>query len=1135
MEYIKKIRPILNNPKVNILQKINFIKQNVSAGEYKDALKAHPAFRNIFYSNPYFKDISDIKQREPFLFTGNFKKEFYWITLFIENFLPDINEFMVLKSQFENYILLESYADAKVILNKIEDQFGVNLWTIDANLFLEEYISGTESNWERLSYYLKEINNPFYEFIINFNSKRVEKKLSYENCFNQFQNDIDHINSSDIVKDFLVFKNFHIANYEYSSKNLESVLYISNIFSVIDQYLTLIDCIIYNISNSTEIDRIIFPFVVKAKEIVTHDNRLVNIYNFINRSNVLIEGVDDSLLYDAFDNYYIGNFEQSLKIALDGIRANCSDFEYYELYCKSLINISEDFIQSNLGSQIDEILELIFNILKFNNCYEVSGKKLLKLSLLFNSNFGKQLYSFLSEVEGFYSKDYSIAVLNSSFISPKNLYISNRKELIQKNLSEFIERYCFKIFDFKSGSIAHLEEFKSKSIIQQTIVSSICLYNCSEFEKVINLLSDDLITIKNPYYFERKIGLLYNSFLNINKINEAILLFGDVFFNESLETRKLNFFDLFEKIKLVNDSQFYTFIEVPVLFSLITKEYDVYEAFDNFILEHEIFNLREMNVDDFILKFGLNKTIYFLYNVVTIETIKYSTDFNSISEVEEERVYVLNQLKRIDPSNDFKYNLEINEIYKVNSVRKVLKEVDEGRLYIDVNGLKELQIKNFKDVFNRYKEIELLSSNKTLIGFNASNNRNWENEKDWKNEVKEAYSSSDYLAFKNIYLELRDNFLFNKVYGLDSCLSTRIRHGALKNHIRSVFEKLDLVTSKSNNQYIDNELWKNQLINHVDLNQTVQRKLKDFSREIDDYNKYIVERIVQIQTEKTVNKEEGLFKYFTNDDILYAFYTQNKSFFDSAETTIDILITNLVNYTVIDIQSDIVDFIAGTITNKYQSIIDKLITELRSLELPQECDLITNLNKSSTDIQQELDYLSHWFYLNTTSSSSLLSIETILNASIELTNRINPLFNLAPEIHLNLDEAKGYSNLIFVFNIMLNNVIEHSRLENDKIRLTINVEFSEANNCVIVKFTHNLNPLYTYSANERKLQAVKDNWNNHDNIDRSNKEGESGYDKIKRILLYEALAKTDLFDFKIQNNEIEISLFLLYERAENYE
>src|SRR5690554_520415 len=287
---------------------------------------------------------------------------------------------------------------------------------------------------------------------------------------------------------------------------------------------------------------------------------------------------------------------------------------------------------------------------------------------------------------------------------------------------------------------------------------------------------------------------------------------------------------------------------------------------------YDIFTIEDLEINSFIETHSLEKTIYFLNNVVTIDTLKYSTEYLSINDVEEDRIKILNLLISIDPTNKINYESEINEIYRINSVRKVLKEVDQGRLYIDVTSLKEVQSKKFKDDFKRFKEIETLSSTKALLGFNTSNTRNWEKALTEKNEIDEKYNSADYLAFKNIYLESRDNFLFSKEYGLDSCLSTRIRHGSLKNHIRSVFEKLDLVSSKTKDTYNNNPVWGRQLSQYIEVEAVVQARLKLFSKQIDDYTIFIRDSLIQIRTEKQFDKKEGLFEYYTSDELLFNFY-----------------------------------------------------------------------------------------------------------------------------------------------------------------------------------------------------------------------------------------------------------------------
>jgi hypothetical protein len=62
-----------------------------------------------------------------------------------------------------------------------------------------------------------------------------------------------------------------------------------------------------------------------------------------------------------------------------------------------------------------------------------------------------------------------------------------------------------------------------------------------------------------------------------------------------------------------------------------------------------------------------------------------------------------------------------------------------------------------------------------------------------------------------MFLFVRDNFVSNNEFGLDAYLSTRIRHGTLPNHIRSVFEIYNLVTAQTDGNYANNDFWQERL------------------------------------------------------------------------------------------------------------------------------------------------------------------------------------------------------------------------------------------------------------------------------------------------------------------------------------
>jgi len=1133
-DYKAQIRKIQANKKLSLIEQINLIKQSVNAGEYKQAIQSTPLYRHYLHQKPIFKKIEDIYHKEPFQFTNDYKKEFKWAVNTLEPFLADINNFLLQKEKFETAFFRNSLSECETILKAIQSDFGINLWTIEADLLLTERINGTEANWNKLSYYLENIPNVFYQFVINAHSKRIESKLAYEEYVTHIQNDVINTDSALTVRDFLLFKTLGPELSEYAYPNLEGVIYVSNIFTPIDQYLILMDVIVRNVASGSSQDKLIIPYLQVIQPLIINDKRITSLLNVLTIADENSKPVTTELT-QCLNLYYSGEFTAAITNAKQNILKCIPDFEYYEVYVKCLINLKQDFEPIGTNNLINEILELLYNVLSFKRKRFGDRLKLKKYALLFmNTSFGKQIYSLLEEIEGTIGTNYTIATLSALSESPRLLRLLNFEHTVLNNFEFQLDNYSWKIYLYRLGKTSDLEEEIPKPSVQQIILKAQHLFEQKKFQSVIDLLGDNTEIDEINYHAERKGHLLFKAYIELNQLEHALTLFGKIFFDENIITSKIDYSLLYRRIANEPGVRCQSLIELPILYSLLVKEYPLYEAFDNFMDFHDLESIETHDIQQLGESYGKEIINYFLFHVATIDTMKYSTIFRSISEVEEKRIAILQYLTQSNKDSCLIYEKELNDIYRKNAVRKVLKEVDEGRLYIDVQSLKEMQVKKFKDQFKRFKEIESLSSTSSLTGFNASKVKTWDLHSDEITEENEVNKNAEFLAFKSLYLNSRENFLYSKEYGLDSCLSTRIRHGALKNHIRSVFEKLNLVTAKFDNVYTDNKIWQNQLREEPGLNYEVQSLLKNFSKRIDDYSLYVVNRLIQVQTEKSTGKDEGLFTYFTNDQLLSDFYTKNKELLPTLDVTLDLLLKSLINHTEIDVQRNIKNAFSSSIPQTYQAIIDELVVTLRSLSLPPTCDLIPNLIKSSTEIQNELEAISEWFYLNTTSPSSLLSIETVIDASVELTNKINPNFRLKPEVQLNCPPFAVYSNLVFIFNILFNNIIEHSHLPLEELKTSIRVDV-EDEKYVIITVMNNVSPSFNYRENIEKLEKIKLNWNNHEDIEKSNKEGESGFDKIKRILLYELYAKTEHFNFIFENDTISIALYFPYSKLNSNE
>ncbi|HZX75206.1 MAG TPA: hypothetical protein VFE57_12345, partial [Cyclobacteriaceae bacterium] len=364
MDFKNQLRVLMGNKNLTINQQLSSVKKTIDSGNYREAIKSYPSLASALTKDAFFATLSDIRLRSPFHFSGDFKKEFRWIIMIIEKYFEQINSFIDLKTSFETKVIEGNYTTAKQILTNIEAQFGITLWSVESNLLLDELIVGSEGNWSKLSFYLTHVNHLVYEFVASSGSKRVESKLTYESFFSQFQNDLDHVVMPAFLKDFFVFRNLSTSKYDYEYPTLEGVIYTANSLSVIDQYLILVDVIIYNIARTKDLDKILLPFITKAKDTIRYDFRLTNIFNTISQ-NTYQATEDSEIMLECLNSYYSGNFTKSLELSKTLIANFPLEYEPYEVYSKSLLNLDIEFQPLNISPIFDELLQNTYFVLSF--------------------------------------------------------------------------------------------------------------------------------------------------------------------------------------------------------------------------------------------------------------------------------------------------------------------------------------------------------------------------------------------------------------------------------------------------------------------------------------------------------------------------------------------------------------------------------------------------------------------------------------------------------------------------------------------------------------------------------------------------------------------------------------------------
>ena len=376
-------------------------------------------------------------------------------------------------------------------------------------------------------------------------------------------------------------------------------------------------------------------------------------------------------------------------------------------------------------------------------------------------------------------------------------------------------------------------------------------------------------------------------------------------------------------------------------------------------------------------------------------------------------------------------------------------------------------------------------------------------------------------SFKFMFHEIRDRFLFSNEYGLDAYLSTRIRHGAFLNHIRSVFESLDLITQKDiNGEYAVNENWNSGPSEYQ--NETLQKALAKFSKEIDDYSTGIKEELLQIKTELNLEKPNGLFSYVYLDESYRKFYLLTQEEEDlTYEDFVNIVIKALMNVTDMNLSSIRALFKDG-IKNKFLEIIDSLENSLKDLNSNHTSELSSRLALSRTNLQSELDIISEWFQFTQQDREIAFTLTETIEMAVTITNNIRPNYIISPNIHIEDDAnlfSEFYQSFLYITRIMLDNVIIHSKVEADEQTVDINIKIS-ADDVLEYKMTSKVAPSEVEKALER-LTSVKSRWGSKE-LTRVAQECDSGYVKIKRMRKFDLNRKRDSFDFILEDGKMTI-------------
>jgi hypothetical protein len=1060
-------------------------------------------FRGIIANS--INDISSTKYI-PFYQEQDILFDIEWVTLILEKYIKELEYYYLLKEEYEVCIVNGNIEKANVLLDKINNEITYSFWGIEQTMICSEMLGGFESNRNKLSEIAEKTNKYLILMVSEFYSYKAEIDSTYSNFihrlsnfFNQTSDEFDEI----LIKDYLDFQ-FKTIDTNLSTESMRRVLSLSTTLPLIDLYEDFVKASSIILSSNLYNDEAKRLIINSIESMDLKDKRLQNMLALYNPSKInngyfIIE--ENRIVERVIELYTIGNYEECVSLInvknLYGYNL-FFNFDILNIYIKSLINLG-------LGiTEVDNINEFLKKnvLVPIYNIYSCIDKE-ENLNKLINSAkvFGNISYRY--KIESFYlsqinppGKDrlrlyHLISNINSNSITP------------QAVLSfETIEEQIHFLGILKINNL-----FKQTTILMESHVNAdfennyldhvpSARYNYYKGKALSNdnsveVLKDILIGLKEMddqninykmFEYERVATELFKVFLEKSEFEEAINIIVDSYLlNKSTVIRmdkvKLSELLSIEENQVVNIKR--------VIFEYIVDDkdhYKIYSTLINFLenshldIPSDLINWSTENTQH------LEEIQFILSNIYTKEIMKYFVRINP-KKRSEERIKVLNYLIASDTTadNHQKYNEEINNIMKAQSIQERIRSIDEKKIFVDTEAI----LKEFNDVFKeKYRRYIALKELRQELSFFDLNEATAKIEK-FSQAAKLEFSESQekkqrFLMYKEIIQDFSNEVLHNPKYGLAKFLSSRIRHGLLENNLSKTFKNYNLLSLKIDSEateFIINNYWQEEFIKYN--NEMSSQDIKIINNALGNFSKKVVSKIEEVKewiriTDK--NHKNGMFDYstFYNESTLLVFYGSSSKNIDY-KTFFDEIINFFWSMTEENLKV-IRARINGELYKYFVECLDSLMSEVEEVKNSNILNevvslLLNNIHLCRTVLKNDLQQISNWFIVRRHGEYYDYSMHELISTCVEINKKthknysmINSSENIQTDINL---KGETFYYLVDIITILYSNAIEHSGFENFQ-EMNIQIEISEMESMEVAKIAEEID-----SSNNNDADFIK--------------------------------------------------------------
>ncbi len=1046
-----------------------------------------------YISKIYFpKKYERIGNNGFYLSRESFETEFLWLSLLLDINHKVINSFVKMEEEYDVYLLTGQYDKALKLIDVIDNNFGVSVWSIEQRINILELNYGTDVQRDFTNALTaNEEIHPGVRLQLMLYGWRAEKNISYR-LYNFYFRRLNDKND-----EYLWFKaNFYGIS---TLKGLENILAIDMDAPLIDMYQNFLKmCQYIFVANNQQLLNILKKSLKQTRQIV--DERLVNLRALLLHD--FNQNIINSEAVQILDNYTSGKYEEVIKGIIDEFKKGSLQADYPEILAKACIKgkFSLPKIEMPILEKIISNMEIV--LLKGERYHEAI-EELLKIITTYQSQkWTTRINTFL--LEGQFSKDINrikAGFANTFFGNPlQGYYIQkeNQAEFFRRLKRAFPLSPSITLHSIMTDDNTNFDDLEKLEIPQErkTKYTARMYRRFGEVEREKELYLQLICNADPITNHDATIGLL-DCFIDLKELREAIRLVADCAIENTNYLLGLPINRVLDEIERVKRHDLWGDINLSIAYHVYSKFFGrkkdgiMAVACERFLKSNGYKRPSEIDVS----KFSKPALIYYLRNVCVIPVLDASYVYAGSEEVEKERILVCQLLSLLDIPNANEYTNEIKKITQRIAIKQNIRKIEDGKIYVDTEGIKSNLVKTLGETYVRFMSIESHNLDTFVM----------ELRKIMPDMQYRIFNDEKRELFESLFLEFRNHFTAAE-YGLENCLSTGIRHGVIGSSLRKPFEVANLITVKDavTGEYLDNEYWKNRLnfLSNENLS-IIMEHLAIFSKETDLLIETLRTKWIQIRTE--VCNEEGVFDFKLCSAELKKLQKEceEATSFEEFSDIIFGYFWELTNRGLVNMRQKIdLDF-----KRQFNNLFDNLLKDINCVAGSNKIicnELCDSIAKARTDLQHDLHRIVSWFERSSESKIADYDIELPINIGVEIINNINPTKRIEPDITIKSKlQLKGNTlrSLVDVIYILLENSIKHSCVRRDELKLSI--AFQDNNGEFQLEIENIVSDNVAKLVNMEELSNLKNTINNGVSLEKARSEGGSGFFKIAKILKYD--------------------------------